>query len=56
MRRLYVIEFTIKGRGNKLYKWERFAIDIYKARSEANRALKREYPQGYRIKRVYLKK
>jgi len=53
-KRLYKIEFKIKGRGNKIYTWERFAEDGSRARISAKIALRREYPQGTKIVSVSL--
>jgi len=45
----YAIRFRIKGRGNKIFTWERFATDAPTARKSAKIALDREYPGGYRL-------
>lgn len=48
-RHKYIIRFIIKGRGNDIHIWERFAPDWISALQSANKALRREYPIGYTI-------
>ena len=45
----YAVKFRIKGRGNKIFTWERFATDTVTARKSAKLALDREYPTGYKL-------
>ena len=41
--KLYAIKFKIKGRGNKIFKWERFSTNSKTARSNVRIVLEREY-------------
>ena len=43
---LYIVRFKIKGRGNKIFTWERFAPDVLTATKSVKVALGREYPSG----------
>ena len=56
MSNLYLIRFKIRGRGNRLYSWERFANDSSSARRSAKQALMKEYPQGTKIESVIRKR
>ena len=47
--RFYDVRFKIKGRGNKIFTWKRFARDLPTARKSAKIALDREYPSGYKL-------
>lgn len=52
--KLFVIRFKLPGRGNKVFKWERWYKNSSLAKSDARKALKREYPNGYRLTSVKL--
>ena len=47
--KFYAVRFRIKGRGNKIFTWERFSWDLPTARRAAKIALDREYPGGYKL-------
>lgn len=52
----YTIKFKVKGRGNKIFTWERFAYNITNVRLGAKQALNMEYPDGYKIVSIKLVK